>query len=109
VVQIVQAVLDVVARPEHVGRRPAPIHPVLEGDVGGVLHAVLLLDRRADDAAAGAGGLGGGGPPGREAFSKCRPRARASRASMPAEIPAPPAPMIAMSVSYCLTSVTAEI
>src|SRR5262249_54375148 len=42
-------------------------------------------------------------PPGSELFSKAMARAPASRASIPAATPAPPAPTIAMSVSYCLT------
>src|SRR5262245_63306630 len=42
-------------------------------------------------------------PPGSPLFSKAMARAPASRASMPAATPAPPAPTIAMSVSYCLT------
>ena len=55
VIEIVQGVLDVVAGPDHVGRRTAPRDPVLEGQVGRVVDAVLLLQRRADDQAAAAG------------------------------------------------------
>src|SRR5258708_29668715 len=41
-------------------------------------------------------------PPGSEPCSKAMARAPASRASIPAATPAPPAPTMAMSVSYCL-------
>ena len=55
VIEIVQGVLDVVAGPDFVGRRTAPRDPVVEGEVGGVMDAVLLLQRRSDDQAAAAG------------------------------------------------------
>ena len=54
-IEIVQGVLDVVAGPDRVGRRTSPRDPVLEGQVGRVVDAVLLLQRRADDQAAAAG------------------------------------------------------
>ena len=55
VIEIMQRVLDVVTGPDHVGRRTAPRDPVLEGQVGGVVDAVLPLQRRPDDQAAAAG------------------------------------------------------
>ena len=42
-------------------------------------------------------------PPRSGAFSKAMAPAPASRASMPAAIPAPPEPMMAISVVKCLT------
>ena len=42
VIEIVEGVLDVVAGPDHVGRRTSPLDPVLEGQVGRVVDAVLL-------------------------------------------------------------------
>ena len=55
VIEIVEAVLDVVAGPDHVGRRTSPLDPVLEGQVGRVVDAVLRLQWRPDDQAAASG------------------------------------------------------
>ena len=54
-IEIVEAVLDVVAGPDHVGRRASPLDPVLEGQVGRVVDTVLRLQWRPDDQAAASG------------------------------------------------------
>ena len=59
VIEIVQTVLDVVARPHLVGRRTAPTHPIVERQVRRVVDAVLFLQRRTDDQAAAARDDGG--------------------------------------------------
>ena len=51
-IEIVEAVLDVEPGPDHVGRWTSPLDPVLEGQVGRVVDAVLRLQRRPDDQAA---------------------------------------------------------
>src|ERR1700716_2224661 len=55
VIEIVEAVLDVVAGPDQVGRRTSPLDPVLEGQVGRVVDAVVRLQWGADDPAAASG------------------------------------------------------
>jgi hypothetical protein len=55
VVEIVERVLDVVAGPDRVGRRTSPFDPVLEGQVGCVMDAVLQLQWRSDDQTATSG------------------------------------------------------
>ena len=88
-VEIVERVLDVVARPDGIGGGAAPPHPVGEGEVGAVLDTPLALQRRIDDQAAAArddrrsaglrGHLEGGRP--RAGFAGLDPRghARAAR------------------------------
>jgi hypothetical protein len=58
-VEIVQRVLDVVAGPHLVDGVAAPLHPVLEGEVGRVADAQRFLERGPDDEAAAAGGRRG--------------------------------------------------
>ena len=52
VIEVVQRVLDVEARPLLIRRGSAPLHPVVEREIGCVDNAHLLLQRRADDQAA---------------------------------------------------------
>ena len=53
-IEVVERVLDIVARPDGIGRLPAPAHPVREGEVGAVLDPPLALQRRIHDQAAAA-------------------------------------------------------
>ena len=58
VIEVMEAVLDVVAGPDHVGRRTSPLDPVVERQVRRVADAVLRLQRRPDDQAAASGDNG---------------------------------------------------
>ena len=53
-IEVVERVLDIVARPDRIGRRPAPAHPVVEGQVGAVLDPLRALQRRIHDQTAAA-------------------------------------------------------
>ena len=59
VIEVVQGVLDVVARPHFIDRAPAPRHPVRKRLVRCVDDAQRLLQRRADEEASPAGGRRG--------------------------------------------------
>ncbi len=55
IIEIVQRVFEVKARPHLVGGSTAPLYPIFEGQVRRVLDPLGLLQRRSDDAAAAAG------------------------------------------------------
>ena len=96
VIEIVQRVFEIIARPHFVGRAAAPFDPVFEGEIRRVLDALRFLQRRADDAAAAAGDRRGAAAFRGASNTMALPPALAT--SMAAGMPAPPPPMMTTSV-----------
>src|SRR6266545_2469738 len=57
-IEVVQGMFEIIARPYFVGGAATPFHPIFEGHVRGVLNALGFLQRSANDAATAAGDRG---------------------------------------------------